>query len=90
MSIRLILIWKLSISFAKLRTLPKDRLTEKLLDYSINHSFAKPFGTHTLHQERGDRPDPPATSETVVPMNVKFCGVLETFLNVLEMLELFT
>ena len=34
-------------------------------------------------------PNPPAISETVAPMNLKFCRVLETSLNVLEMLKLF-
>ena len=32
----------------------------------------------------------PAISKTVVSMNVKFCRVLETSLNVFEMLKLFT
>ena len=32
----------------------------------------------------------PAIKKTVVPMNVKFCGVTETLLNVLEMLKLLT
>ena len=41
-------------------------------------------------QGGGFRADPPAISETVVPMNVKFCGILETPLKVLEMLKLFT
>ena len=39
----------------------------------------------------GGWPDPsPAISKTVVPMNLKFCGILETSINVLEMLKLFT
>ena len=33
---------------------------------------------------------PPAVSKTFAPMYVKFCRVLETSLNVLEMLKLFT
>ena len=52
-----------------------------------------PFGTpHLLPRGGGgDRADPPpAISETVDPMNVKFCRVLETPLKVLEMLRLFT
>ena len=36
------------------------------------------------------RADPPAISKPVVPMNVKFCRVLETPLKVLEMLKLLT
>ena len=35
------------------------------------------------------RPDPTAISKTVVLVNLKFCRVLETSLNVLEMLTLF-
>ena len=34
--------------------------------------------------------DPPAISETVAPMKVKFCRILETPLKVLGMLKLFT
>ena len=33
--------------------------------------------------------DPPALSKAVAPMSVRFCGVLETPLKVLEMLKLF-
>ena len=36
---------------------------------------------------KGGRPDPPAISKTVAFMNMKFCRVLETSLNVLEMLS---
>ena len=47
------------------------------------------FGTHTLYQEGGGggggSTGPPAISKTVSPMNVKFCRILETSLNVLEM-----
>ena len=56
----------------------------------FNPSSTKPFGTHTFYQGRGGRTDPPAISETVAPMNVKFCRVLETPLKVSEMLKLFT
>ena len=57
---------------------------------SFNPSFTKPFGTHTFYQGGRGRPEPPAISKTVEPMNVKFCRALETHLNVLEMLKLFT
>ena len=36
----------------------------------------------------GDRPDPSAISKTVAPMNMEFCRVLETSLNILEILTL--
>ena len=36
------------------------------------------------------QPDPHAILKTVAPMSVKFCRVLETYLNVLEMSKLFT
>ena len=36
------------------------------------------------------RPDTHAISKTIASMNVKFCRVLKTSLNVLEMLKLFT
>ena len=39
---------------------------------------------------KGGQPDPPAISRTVVPMNMKFCMVLETSLNMLAMLKLLT
>ena len=55
--------------------------------YFINPSFTKPFGTHTLYQGVGPTP---AISKTVAPTNFKFCRVLETSFNVLEMLKLFT
>ena len=32
----------------------------------------------------GGRPDPSAISKTLSPMNLKFCRILEAFLNVLE------
>ena len=54
----------------------------------INPSCTKPFGTHPLNQ--GGSPGPPAISKTVAPMNLKFCRVLETSFDVLEMLKLFT
>ena len=38
----------------------------------------------------GGRPDSSAISKAVTPMNVKFCRELETSLNVLKMLKLFT
>ena len=39
---------------------------------------------------KGGSSRPPAISNTVAPMNLKFCRVLETPLKVLEMLKLFT
>ena len=36
---------------------------------------------------RGYRPDPPAIPKTVAPLNMKFCRVLVTYLNVLEILK---
>ena len=60
----------------------------------LNPSFTKPFGTHTLYQGGGGgggvQPDPLAISKTIAPMNMKYCKVLETSLNSLEMLKLFT
>ena len=52
----------------------------------INPSCTRPFGTHTLYQREEGVLDPLAISKTVVSMNMKFCMVLETSLNVLEML----
>ena len=64
---------------------------EKILKTStvFNPSFTKPFGTHTFYKGGGGRGGS-AISKTVAPMNLKFSGVLETFLNVSEMYELFT
>ena len=58
----------------------------------FNPTFTKPFGTHTLYQGEGGggSAGPPVISKTVALMNVNFCKVLETALNVLEMLKLFT
>ena len=56
----------------------------------LNSSFTKPCGTHTFYQGGGGGTGPPAISETVALMNLKFCKVLETPLKVLEMLKLFT
>ena len=59
----------------------------------INPSFTKLFGTHTFYQGgrgEGGGPCPPAISNTVAPMKVKFCRVFETSLNVSGMLKLFT
>ena len=53
------------------------------LGIHFNPSFTKPFGTHTFYQL--ESAGLPAISETVAPMNVKFCRVLETSLNILEM-----
>ena len=53
----------------------------------VNPSFTKPFGTHTLYQGVGVGRNPPAISKTVAPMNAKFCRLLETSLNVLEILK---
>ena len=55
--------------------------------FVFNPFFTKPFGTHTFYQGWG-RPDPSDISKTVAPMNMKFCGVLETPLKVLEILKL--
>ena len=49
----------------------------------------KPFGTNTFYQV-GDQQHPLAMSKTVASMNLKFYRLLETPLNVLEMLKLFT
>ena len=59
----------------------------------FNPSFTKPFGTHTLYQRGGGGGGSaglPAILKTVASMNVNFCRVLETSLNVLEMSKLFT
>ena len=50
---------------------------------------------HAIYQLRfyskeGGRPEPPAISKTVTLMKVKFFRILETPLNILEMLKLFT
>ena len=56
----------------------------------LNPSFTKPFGTHTFYQGGGvGQTLPPTISKTVTPMNLEFCGVLEIYFNVLEMLKLF-
>ena len=60
----------------------------EILEKFLNPSCTKLFGTHTWYQ--GGRPDPPAISKTLAPMNLKFCRVLETSFNILEMLKLFT
>ena len=52
----------------------------------INPSFTKPF-TKLGKGGLAGWPDP-AISKTLVSMNMKFCRVLETSLNVLEMLKL--
>ena len=56
----------------------------------VNPSFTKPFGTHTLYQGGGSAKHSLAISKTVAPINLKFCRILETPFNVLEMLKLFT
>ena len=65
-----------------------------LKDPIFNPSFTKPFGTHTFYQGGGGGGGmvgrTPAISKPVAPMDLKFCRVLETFFNVLEMLKLFT
>ena len=48
------------------------------------------YSHHLPRGGGGDRAEPPAISETVAPMYVKFRRVLETPLKVLEMLKLFT
>ena len=68
----------------------RDR-SSVLLKIILNPSFTSllvptPF---TKGEERGSA-GPPAISKTVVPMNVKFFWILETYMNVLEMLKLFT
>ena len=57
---------------------------------STDLSFTMPAGSHNFYQGRGVGRGVSAISETVVPMNVKFCGVLETSLNALELLKLLT
>ena len=47
-----------------------------------NPSFSKPFGTHTFYQ--GGSAGPAAISSTIYPMNLIFCRVLKTSLNVSE------
>ena len=61
-------------------------------EFGINHSFTKPFGTHTFYQGMVEpTPHPPSSiSETIALMSVKFCRALETPSKVLEMLKLFT
>ena len=54
----------------------------------LNAFFTKPFGTHTFYQ--GGLPDSPNYFKNRFPMKLKFCRVLETSFNVLEMLKLFT
>ena len=51
----------------------------------INPSFTRPFGTHTLYQG-----NLLLSQKTLTLMNVKFRRVLETSLNVSEMLKLVT
>ena len=51
----------------------------------FNPSCTKPFGIRTLYQGGGQSDYLPAASKTVTPMNLKFCRVLETSLNVWEM-----
>ena len=58
--------------------------------FFINSSCTKPK-THTLHRGGGGGVGrTPATSKTLAPMNLKFCRVLETSFNILEILKLFT
>ena len=58
--------------------------TEMTLSYFCTTTFTKAGGGG------GGRLDPPAISKNVAPIKVKFCTVLETSLNVLEMLKFFT
>ena len=55
----------------------------EIIKIFINPSCTKTFGTPTLYQGGGVA-GPPAISNTVAPMNLKFCRVLETSFNVLE------
>ena len=55
----------------------------------INPSCTKPFGTHVLYQgEIGGSPKPPI-SKTFALINMKFCMIIKTSLNALEMLKFF-
>ena len=49
-----------------------------LLKIILDPSFTENFCTHTFTRGEGVGRTPPI-SKTVVPVNVKFCGVLETF-----------
>ena len=65
----------------------------KLRKAVIHPPFAEPLSTNTLFQGGGGGgcwPDPAAISKTVAAMNVKFCRVLVTSVNVLKMLKLLT
>ena len=49
------------------------------------------FWYHTFYQLEGSAGSPsPAISKIITTMNLKFCRVLETSVNVLELLKLFT
>ena len=54
---------------------------------TLNPSCTKPFGTHTLHKGGRGRSDAAAISKSFAPINKKFCMILETSLNILEMLK---
>ena len=90
-----IIVWSL-VSFQvlfKIALKDKIPINQIRCNHGCNPSFTKPFDTHTLYQGGVGRPPPPpplAILKTVVPMNLKFCRVLETSFNVLEMFRLFT
>ena len=58
-------------------------------NFVFNPACTKPIGTYTLYQGGRGSDGSPAISKTVLPMNMKFCIVLEKSLNVLEMLTFY-
>ena len=66
--------WDLLKKFQCLAFLKCTFLTLPLPSFLVPTPFTK-----------GGRPDPSDISNTIFPMNLKFCRVLETSLNVLEM-----
>ena len=66
--------------------------TRACVHQQLNPSFITPFaiGTHTLYQGGRGSVRPPAISKTIALMDLKFCRILETPFNVLEILKLFT
>ena len=70
--------------------LPEDVLRMKKNSKTVTLTFPLPSLLVPGGGEVGGRPDSPAISKTIAPMNVKFCRILDTSLNILEMLKLFT
>ena len=66
-------------------------LQQKVLQKLLNPSFFKPLVPTPFTNGGGGGASRPLklSQKAVVPMNVKFCRVLETPLKVLEMLKLF-